>query len=342
MAYAQANFEPQTLNIDPTPKMHTASTVLVTGCAGFIGSHLTERLLQRGYRVIGIDNFDPFYARTLKEENLSNVSNNPQFQFIEADIQGVDWQHELAGSVDSVIHIAAKAGVRPSIEAPDAYVQTNIVGTNNLLTWMQQRGVNKLVFASSSSVYGNNPKVPFSEADAVERPISPYAFTKRSGELLTYNYHHLYQMSVVNLRFFTVFGERQRPDLAINKFVRMIAADQPVTMYGTGDTSRDYTYVGDIVTGILAAHRYVTDNPNTYEIINLGNSSPVTLQTLVDTIYDLMGKTPNIEYLPKQPGDVERTYADVAKASRLLNYQPTVSLREGLRRFIAWQEAKSL
>ncbi|MBO0938136.1 GDP-mannose 4,6-dehydratase [Fibrella sp. HMF5335] len=322
--------------------MHTASSVLVTGCAGFIGSHLTEQLLQRGYRVIGIDNFDPFYDRTLKEENLSNVLGHGQFHFIEADIQGLDWQSQVVGPVDSVIHIAAKAGVRSSIEAPAAYVQTNIVGTNNLLAWMQGQGVGKLVFASSSSVYGNNPKVPFSENDAVEQPISPYAFTKRAGELLTYNYHHLYQMSVVNLRFFTVFGERQRPDLAINKFVRMIAADQPVTMYGTGDTSRDYTYVGDIVTGILAAHDYVAAHPNTYEIINLGNSSPVSLQTLVDTLYDLMGKTPNIEYLPKQPGDVERTFADVAKATRLLQYQPTVSLREGLRRFIAWHEAKSL
>lgn len=329
--------------------MNPSIHILVTGCAGFIGSHLTERLLDTGYRVIGVDNFDSFYTRSAKERNLSEARNHPNFTFIEADIRTESWLNQLdkvirahdegAVSLEAVIHIAAKAGVRPSIDNPADYINTNIVGTNNLLDWMRRRGVNKLVFASSSSVYGNNEKVPFSETDSVERPISPYAFTKRSCELLTHNYHHLYGMGIVNLRFFTVYGERQRPDLAIHKFVRMIAADEPIPMYGQGDTSRDYTYVGDTVDGIMAALAYLSEHPDVYEIINLGNESPVTLQTLVTTLYRLMGKTPNVQYLPKQPGDVERTYADGERAARLLGYRPRVSLEEGLNRFVTWYKA---
>jgi len=315
--------------------MKRSAQILVTGCAGFIGSHLTERLLAEGYRVVGVDNFDPFYDRSIKERNLANALAHPGFLFIEADIRTTDWLGQL-DAVDAVIHIAAKAGVRPSIEQPAEYISTNITGTHNLLNWMHTKGVQKLVFASSSSVYGNNEKIPFSEADAVEQPISPYAFTKRSGELLTYSYHHLYGMSVINLRFFTVFGERQRPDLAIHKFVKMMDRNEPIPMFGQGDTSRDYTYVSDTVDGIVAALRYADEHPNAYEIINLGNHSPVTLQTLVSTLYRLMDKTPNVQHLPKQPGDVERTYADVSRAAALLGYAPKVSLEEGLSRFVNW------
>ncbi|RYC67691.1 MULTISPECIES: GDP-mannose 4,6-dehydratase [Spirosoma] len=316
--------------------MTRSAQLLVTGCAGFIGSHLTERLLGSGYRVIGVDNFDSFYERSVKERNLSTVLDNEAFTFIEADIRDRDWLTRLGSGIDAVIHIAAKAGVRPSIEQPADYISTNIAGTNNLLDWMREQQVGKMVFASSSSVYGNNEKIPFSETDTVDEPISPYAFTKRSCELLTHNYHHLYGMGVVNLRFFTVYGERQRPDLAIHKFVRMIAADQPIPMFGQGDTSRDYTYVSDTVDGIVAALAYLDTHPHAYEIINLGNNSPVTLQTLVTTLYRLMNKTPQVQHLPKQPGDVERTYADVSRAADLLGYQPKVSLEEGLSRFVTW------
>ncbi len=316
--------------------MIPSSQLVVTGCAGFIGSHLTERLLAEGYHVIGVDNFDPFYPRAIKERNLTAARKHPHFQFIETDIREQGWLAQLTGPVEAVVHLAAKAGVRPSIEQPDEYISTNIAGTNNLLAWMQRTGVKKMVFASSSSVYGNNEKIPFSEADSVEQPISPYAFTKRSCELLTHNYHYLYGMGVVNLRFFTVYGERQRPDLAIHKFVRMMAADEPIPMFGQGDTSRDYTHVSDTVAGIMAALTYLDAHPATYEIINLGNQHPVTLQTLVSTLYRLMGKTPHVQHLPKQPGDVERTYADGTRAAALLGYRPAVDLEEGLRRFVDW------
>jgi nucleoside-diphosphate-sugar epimerase len=316
--------------------MASSPLLLVTGCAGFIGSHLTERLLASGYRIIGVDNFDSFYARSYKERNLTLASEHPNFSFIEADIRQTDWLSQLVEPVDTVIHLAGKAGVRPSIEQPGDYISTNIVGTHNLLEWMRTRDITKMVFASSSSVYGNNEKIPFSETDSVEQPISPYAFTKRACELLTYNYHHLYGMGIINLRFFTVFGERQRPDLAIHKFVKMIANDEPITMYGMGDTSRDYTYVADTVDGIVGALNYVNSHANAYEIVNLGNHNPVTLQTLVETIYRLMDKEPKVINLPKQAGDVERTFADVSKAAQLLGYQPKVSLEDGLSRFVAW------
>ncbi|ARK10659.1 GDP-mannose 4,6-dehydratase [Fibrella sp. ES10-3-2-2] len=322
--------------------MKPSPQLVVTGCAGFIGSHLTDRLLASGYRVIGIDNFDSFYDRSVKERNVAGALSHPNFTFIEADIRNSEWLNKLDADVEAVIHIAAKAGVRPSIEQPHEYISTNIAGTNNLLAWMQQRGIKKMVFASSSSVYGNNEKIPFSETDSVEQPISPYAFTKRSCELLTHNYHHLYGMGIINLRFFTVYGERQRPDLAIHKFVRMMAADEAIPMFGNGDTSRDYTYVSDTVDGIVAALTYLDEHPSTYEIINLGNHSPVTLQTLVTTLYRLMDKSPNIQRLPMQPGDVDRTYADVSRAAALLGYKPKVSLEEGLSRFVDWYKATYL
>lgn len=322
--------------------MASSPLLLVTGCAGFIGSHLTERLLASGYRVVGVDNFDSFYARRIKERNLSLAKKHANFSFIEADIRQTDWLNEINADVDTVIHLAGKAGVRPSIEQPSDYISTNIVGTHNLLGWMRARGISKMVFASSSSVYGNNEKIPFSETDSVDQPISPYAFTKRSCELLNHTYHHLYGMGIINLRFFTVYGERQRPDLAIHKFVGMMANDEPITMYGTGDTSRDYTYVSDIVDGIVAALDYLNQHPGTYEIVNLGNQNPVTLQNLVQTLYRLMDKEPQVANLPKQAGDVERTFADVSKAARLFGYQPRVSLEDGLRRFVTWYRKELL
>ncbi|GAB4001860.1 GDP-mannose 4,6-dehydratase [Spirosoma daeguense] len=316
--------------------MATSSHFLITGCAGFIGSHLTERLLNSGYRVTGVDNFDTFYARQYKERNLSLARQNPNFSFVEADIRQTDWLASLDTGIDTIIHLAGKAGVRPSIDQPADYISTNIVGTHNLLEWMRANNVSKMVFASSSSVYGNNEKIPFSESDSVDNPISPYAFTKKACELMNHSYHHLYGMGIINLRFFTVYGERQRPDLAIHKFVRMMANNEPITMYGMGDTSRDYTYVNDIVDGIVASVNYLNEHPQAFETVNLGNQSPVTLQQLVDTLYRLMEKEPQIINLPKQAGDVERTFADVSKASSLLGYQPRVPLEEGLSRFVAW------
>lgn len=318
------------------PNPTTPAKLLVTGCAGFIGSHLTERLLQDGHRVIGVDNFDSFYGRSIKERNLALTRQHPNFSFIEADIESTDWFAQLSADVDTVVHLAAKTGVQPSIGQPASYVAANIVGTQNLLEWMRTRGVGKLIFASSSSVYGNNETVPFGETDRVDGPISPYAFTKRAGELLNHTYHHLYGMGVVNLRFFTVYGERQRPDLAIHKFVQLITAGEPVTIYGAGNTSRDYTYIADTVDGIIRALAYIQQHPNVYEIVNLGNQNPVTLQTLVETIYRIMDKPLQVVHLPKQPGDVERTVADMDKSFRLLGYQPRVSLEDGLRRFVDW------
>lgn len=315
-------------------------SVLVTGCAGFIGSTLCEKLLLSGCRVVGIDNFDPFYPRAVKEDNLKTCRLNSAFEFFEKDISYKEQLSSIDRTVDVVIHIAAKVGVRPSIYNPQAYIQTNITGTQNILDWMNERGVKKLVFASSSSVYGNDTQVPFSESANVDCPISPYAFTKKACELLNYTYHSLYQFDIVNLRFFTVYGERQRPDLAIYKFVDAISKKEPIIMYGKGDTSRDYTYVQDTVAGVLGALKYVSENKNVFEIANLGNSHPVSLKELVDTIYELMEEEPNILYESKQPGDVEATFADISKAKKLFGYNPETNLRDGLKNFIAWYQAK--
>lgn len=314
--------------------------IVVTGAAGFIGSHLVERLLELGNKVIGLDNFDDFYAKSYKENNLKNALQSSNYSFFETDITSKEALNKLPiTQLDAVVHLAARAGVRPSIQNPTSYIETNITGTLNILEWMHQKQCNKLVFASSSSIYGNNPIIPFSETDVVDNPISPYAFTKKSGELLTYNFHHLYNLDVINLRFFTVFGERQRPDLAIHKFVRMIDEGQPITLFGTGSTSRDYTYIADIVQGIEASINYLFIHQNVYEVINLGNNTPVQLSEMVDIIYQEMGVEPNITYLSMQAGDVERTFASIEKAQTLLGYQPTTSFREGIRRFINWYKA---
>ncbi|CAN5428929.1 GDP-mannose 4,6-dehydratase [soil metagenome] len=310
--------------------------VLLTGCAGFIGSHLTERLLAEGHMVTGIDNFDPFYPRAAKEANLKLLVPQVNFRFIEVDLVDTEAVMALDVKADVVIHLAAKAGVLPSLKDPVAYIDTNIKATNNLLEWMRKEGINKMLFASSSSVYGNNKKVPFSETDTVDEQISPYAFTKRGCELMNYSYHHLYGFDILNLRLFTVYGPRQRPDLAIHKFVKMIKAGEPITMYGDGSTARDYTFVGDTVDGFMKALQYVMGHNKVYEIINLGNNGPVKLSDLINAIYTAVGAQPNIIPMPMQPGDVDITYADIAKAQQLLGYQPITALQEGLNQFINW------
>lgn len=312
-------------------------TMLITGAAGFIGSHLAERLLNEGRRVVGVDNFDPFYPRKLKEQNLQLLQAHEGFRFLEGDLADPALYSSFPADTDVVIHLAAKAGVRPSIEQPLAYVQANLSATNLLLEWMRAHGRRHYVFASSSSVYGNREETPFRESDDVDNPISPYAFTKKAGELLNHTYHHLYGINTVNLRFFTVYGPRQRPDLAINKFVRLIRAGEPIPMFGDGTTARDYTFVADTVDGIVRAIDFVRRPEPTFETFNLGNDRPTPLEELIMTLYELLGRTPDIQQLPMQPGDVNITCASIEKAQALLGYTPQTSLREGLRRFISWQ-----
>lgn len=312
------------------------STVWVTGAAGFIGSHLVEQLLQQGQRVVGIDNFDAFYDRSIKESNLQAALSHPGFSFYELDLRVPGCLHVIKEKPDTVFHLAAKAGVLPSLKDPAAYTENNINATQHLLDFMKDAGIKNLVFASSSSIYGNAGKTPFSETDTNLLPISPYAFTKKSGELLTYVYHHLYKMNVINLRFFTVYGERQRPDLAIHKFTKQILSGKPVTMYGDGSTARDYTYVGDIVKGILQAWKFLLAQESSYEIINLGNHSPVTLHDLIHTLYEVLGETPHIVQESMKNGDVNVTWADITKAGEKLGYTPETTFREGLQKFVAW------
>ncbi|HKR05936.1 MAG TPA: GDP-mannose 4,6-dehydratase, partial [Bacteroidia bacterium] len=310
--------------------------LLITGAAGFIGSNLSEFFLNAGYHVTGLDNFDSFYDRKIKENNITRSLLHPNFLFHETDITDREQLKKLPAKMDVVIHIAAKAGVLPSIKDPMAYINNNITGTQNLLEWMKENEIKKMLFASSSSIYGNNVKVPFAESDVVDNPISPYAFTKKSCELLNHTYHHLYGFDILNLRFFTVYGPRQRPDLAIHKFVKLISEKQPVTMYGDGSSARDYTYITDIIRGINGALDYLKNKTGVYDIINLGNHRPVKLSELVFAIYELTGATPDIKYLPMQPGDVDTTFADISKAKKMFGYSPETKLKDGLMNFINW------
>jgi len=314
--------------------------ILLTGAAGFIGSHVAEVLLNQGHQVFGIDNFDDFYLRSTKEHNIIECISNPSFTFIEGNVGDVA---SLLSDInfDVVIHLAAKAGVRPSIAQPEQYIDANLSQTMALLQWMKDRGMHKLVFASSSSVYGNNAKVPFAESDPVDHPISPYAFTKKAGELLTHTFHHLANMDVINLRFFTVYGERQRPDLAIHKFAKAMLKGQAITLFGNGSTSRDYTYVGDIVQGIISAMDYALSHQKVYETINLGSKNPIQLIDLVRALEEIIGLPANIQWMNMQEGDVDRTFADIQKAESLLQYSPNTSLKEGLTRFVAWLQLNS-
>jgi UDP-glucuronate 4-epimerase len=311
----------------------TKPNILVTGAAGFIGSHAAQALLERGYRVIGVDNFCDFYDRSWKETNLRSIRGEP-VEVEEIDIidgPKIDQLIERTRPV-AILHLAAMAGVRPSIEQPGYYARVNVEGTTHLLQAAVTHKVGKFLFASSSSVYGNLGRVPFHEEDPVAEPISPYAATKRAGELLCHTYWHLYRLPVFCLRFFTVYGPRQRPDLAIHKFIRLISRGDTVPMFGDGSTSRDYTFVADIVAGIMAA----LDRCDRYRIYNLGGSDPVTLSQLIAAIETAVGKKAIIERKPAQPGDVERTYADLTRATAELGYKPTTPLAEGLRQFVGW------
>lgn len=316
----------------------------VTGAAGFIGSHVVERLLERGDSVLALDNFDPFYSPQEKRANLASAAASPRFQLAEVDLAdqaalriALDrHQHPL----DAFIHLAAKPGVRPSIADPVGYARANILGTQALLDEAQRRGIRRIVFASSSSVYGNSATVPFSENATAVDPISAYAATKRAGELLCVAHQHLYGGSVLCLRFFTAYGPRQRPDLAIRKFATLLTAGKAISLFGDGSTERDYTWIDDIVDGVVAALDRSARMPREFEIVNLGGSRVTSLQRLVQLLSDALGMRAEVERLPAQPGDVERTWADISKAERLLGYRPSVSIEEGIQRFVAWFKTK--
>ncbi len=390
--------------------------ILLTGCAGFIGSHVLDRLLAGGHTVLGVDNFDPFYPRSLKQANLAahlnddlecarvqrsewaseqdapaTISTFPpshlptfpppppatkgSFDLVEGDladaatyskirfiaeglqraqggdpqvsglspqpsntpqVSGLSRQPSKGAAFDAIIHLAAKTGVRPSIGDPVGYQRANVIATQNLLEFAREERIRQFVFASSSSVYGVNPRVPWREDDHVLQPISPYASSKVSCELLGHVYSHLHGIRFLALRFFTVFGPRQRPDLAINKFVRLIEAGEPIPVFGDGSTRRDYTYVGDIVDGILGALYYDKTN---FEVVNLGNDQTVTLSEMIATIEEVIGKKAIINRQPEQPGDVPQTWADVSKARQLLNYQPTTTFRDGIVKFYEWWQS---
>jgi UDP-glucuronate 4-epimerase len=306
---------------------------IVTGAAGFIGSHLCERLLRDGWSVVGVDNFDDFYDPQVKRGNINDCLQSKQFKLVEADIRDAAAMNKVTGKgVDIIVHLAAKAGVRPSIAQPAIYADVNINGTVTLLEAAKNNSIKKFVFASSSSVYGNNKKVPFSEDDNVDFPISPYAATKKAGELICHTYHHLTCMAMTCLRFFTVYGARQRPDLAIHKFARLVEDGKSIPVYGDGGMMRDFTYIDDIIDGTMAA----IDKCAGYNIYNLGESRPITVNTLIAEIEKALGKKAKIERLALQPGDVERTYADVTKARRDLGYNPNTEISDGLKSFVEW------
>lgn len=321
-------------------------TILVTGGAGFIGSHLCEALLKEGNRILVIDNFNNFYDPSIKRNNIGEikktcVDNNidlSNFKVYEGDIRDTKFLEEVfSNKIDSIMHLAAMAGVRPSIVDPALYYDVNITGTLNLLEKCKENNIKQFVFASSSSVYGNNEKVPFSESDIVDNPISPYAATKKSGELLCHTYHHLFDMNIACLRFFTVYGPRQRPDLAINKFTRLILEGKEIPFFGDGSTSRDYTFVEDIVSGIISSINYVNTDKKVFDVFNLGGDKTVSLNEMVQTIEEALGKKAKINKLPMQPGDVNRTCADITHSNEVLGYKPKTSFREGIKKFVEWR-----
>lgn len=333
---------------------------LVTGGSGFIGSHLVEQLLKNGHSVINIDNFDDFYDYKIKIKNtLESLGSNSEFIFTdkETDIQKLATETKSKSyqfyfqdirdkkgleeifrnhKIDLVIHLAALAGVRPSIERPLEYEEVNIRGTQNLWELCKEFGIKKFVCASSSSVYGNNEKVPFSETDNVDNPISPYAATKKCGEIIGHVYHSLYHIDMIQLRFFTVYGPRQRPDLAIHKFTKLIFGNNEIPFYGDGSTARDYTFINDIIDGILKSIKYLETNDNVYEIINLGESEVVTLNEMLSVLENTIGKKANRKMLPMQPGDVQKTNADITKARTLIGYVPSTNFQNGIKKFVEW------
>jgi UDP-glucuronate 4-epimerase len=314
--------------------------VIVTGGAGFIGSTLVDRLLAMGDEVAVVDNFDPFYPRVRKEANLRDSSTHPRFQLVEADIRDAVAMRRLFAEYhpDAVVHLAARAGVRPSIEDPSLYAAVNVQGTVHLLeAACSLEPKPRFVYASSSSIYGDRPDAPFREADPGDHPISPYAATKKACELLAYTFHHLHGLPVTGLRFFTAYGPRNRPDLAIARFAALIDRGETVPIFGDGTSRRDYTFVGDIVDGIARA----LDRGTGHHLYNLGNSDPVELLRLVEMLGEALGKTPSVRLLAEQPGDVRQTYADISLARTELGYQPTTPFAEGLARYVAWFRSES-
>jgi UDP-glucuronate 4-epimerase len=313
--------------------------IFLTGAAGFIGSHLAERLCARGDEVIGFDNFDGFYPRQVKQGNLEALGREPRFSLCEGDVRdAAALARALAGTrPDVVVHLAALAGVRPSLAEPARYADVNVTGTQRVVDAARAHGARRLVFASSSSVYGRDSEPPFKESDPCLAPLSPYASSKRAGELMLFTAHHLYALDVTCLRFFTVYGARQRPDLAIHKFARLISTGRPIELFGDGNTSRDYTFIDDIIDGVVAA----IDQPGApaFRIYNLGGSRTTTLMRLVELVSAALGQSPVIEWHPEQPGDMRRTLADVTLSGKALGYAPKVPIEEGIRRFAAWFKA---
>lgn len=321
--------------------------ILVTGAAGFIGSHLCERLVADGHGVWGIDNFDPYYDPAIKRRNVAELDQQPCMHLVEGDIRDEVLLEGLFNSVpfDAVIHLAARAGVRASLAEPELCLDVNVTGTIRLLQAMRRHHVARLVFASSSSVYGErtDASVAFSESDPADQPVSPYAASKRTGELLCHTWHHLWGLSVYCLRFFTVYGPRQRPDLAINKFVRLMREGAPIPMFGDGSSGRDYTFVGDIVEGVVRSLRSLAaraPGDPAFEIVNLGQGDVVRLNELIGALSDALGIDASIRRQPEQPGDVPLTLADTAKCRRLLDWKPDIGIAEGIRRYVAWLDAE--
>ena len=315
--------------------MKTLNCILVTGGAGFIGSHLCEYLLKVDHQVICVDNFNTFYDPAIKERNISSIINSSGFGLVKADVRNTE---ELAkvfekSKPEMVIHLATMPGVRPSIENPFIFFDVNVMGTLTVLETMRRFGVNKLIFASSSSVYGNNSKIPFSESDPADNPISPYASSKRACELLCYTYHSLYKFDISCLRFFTVYGPRQRPDLAIHKFTNKILENKPIQIFGDGNTSRDYTYIADVINAINNSINLLKG----FNIYNIGESEIISLNRMIETIENVIGKKAIKEFLPTQPGDVEKTFADISKARNELGYNPAFDFKEGIEEFIRWK-----
>ncbi|HEX9108723.1 MAG TPA: GDP-mannose 4,6-dehydratase [Longimicrobiales bacterium] len=318
--------------------------ILVTGAAGFIGSHLVERLLDRGDHVVGVDNFDPFYSPEEKRRNIAPAQANPRYSFLEVDCADDEALQAALGPepIDAIVHLAAKAGVRPSIQQPAAYTQANIVATQTMLELARGRGIGRFVFGSSSSVYGNADRVPFREDDRADRPISPYAATKRACELLCHTYHHLFGTGIIALRFFTVYGPRQRPDLAIRKFGTLMLRGDTIPMFGDGGMERDFTWIDDILQGVLGALERTRQVPGEYRVINLGESRTTTVRRLIDLISQALRLEPRIQQLPPQPGDVQRTFADVSLARELLGYRPTTAIEDGIPRMMEWLKEQPL
>lgn len=309
---------------------------LITGGAGFIGSHLSERLLSEGHEILCIDNFNDYYDPKIKEKNLKVSQDYNNFRLIPGDILDEELLDKIfrQNQFDGIIHLAARAGVRPSVLQPKLYEEVNIRGTLNLLEQAKNKNIKKIILASSSSVYGNNKKVPFSESDPVDNPISPYAATKKACELIAYTYSTLYDISISCLRFFTVYGPRQRPDMAIHKFTKLIASGEEIPVFGDGKVKRDFTYYSDIIDGLVRS----IDRCNGYNIYNLGESQVIELMDLVSLIEKYLGKKAKINWQPRQPGDVEITYADVTKAKNELDYNPKVNIETGIKQFIKWFE----